>query len=79
MIREEILADREFLTGCRVRLNVVVLVEDKVVELRRTHPRWGPPHVNLIDGEKIWELVEQRSMGLLHTTFIDAALFDRFD
>jgi restriction system protein len=35
------------------------------------------PHVNLIDGERIWELVEQKGMGLRQT--IDAAWFDRFE
>lgn len=37
------------------------------------------PHVNLIDGEKIWELVERKGMGLRQTTILDAAWFDRFD
>jgi hypothetical protein len=35
--------------------------------------------VNLIDGEKIWELVERKGMGLRKTTIFDAAWFDRFD
>ena len=37
------------------------------------------PHVNLIDGEKIWELVERKGMGLRQTMVLDAAWFDRFD
>jgi restriction system protein len=37
------------------------------------------PHVNLIDGERIWALVEQKSMGLRQTTVLDTAWFDRFD
>lgn len=37
------------------------------------------PHVNLIDGEKIWDLVERKSMGLRHTVVLDSAWFDRFD
>ena len=37
------------------------------------------PHVNLIDGEKIWELVERKGLGLRHTTILDNAWFDRFD
>jgi restriction system protein len=37
------------------------------------------PHVNLIDGEKIWELVEQKGMGLRQTTILDTAWFDRFE
>jgi restriction system protein len=37
------------------------------------------PHVNLIDGEKIWELVERKGLGLRQTTVLDAAWFDRFD
>ncbi len=37
------------------------------------------PHVNLIDGEKIWELVERKGMGLRQTTILDAAWFDRFE
>jgi restriction system protein len=37
------------------------------------------PHVNLIDGEKLWELVERKGMGLRHTTIVDTAWFDRFD
>ena len=36
------------------------------------------PHVNLIDGQKIWELVEQKGIGLRHTTILDSAWFDRF-
>jgi restriction system protein len=37
------------------------------------------PHVNLVDGGRIWELVEQKSIGLRHTTVLDTAWFDRFD
>jgi restriction system protein len=37
------------------------------------------PHVNLIDGERIWQLVEQKGMGLRQTTILDHAWFDRFD
>jgi restriction system protein len=37
------------------------------------------PHVNLIDGEKIWELVERKGMGLRQTTILDTAWFERFD
>jgi restriction system protein len=37
------------------------------------------PHVNLIDGEKIWELVERKGIGLRQTTILDTAWFDRFD
>jgi restriction system protein len=37
------------------------------------------PHVNLIDGEKIWELVERKGIGLRHTTILDTEWFDRFD
>jgi len=37
------------------------------------------PHVNLVDGERIWELVERKGMGLRHTTVLDSAWFDRFD
>jgi restriction system protein len=37
------------------------------------------PHVNLIDGERIWELVEQKGIGLRQTTILDASWFDRFD
>ena len=37
------------------------------------------PHVNLIDGERIWELVERKGMGLRQTTVLDTAWFDRFD
>jgi restriction system protein len=37
------------------------------------------PHVNLVDGETIWELVERKSMGLRRTTVLDTAWFDRFD
>lgn len=37
------------------------------------------PHVNLIDGERIWELVDQKGLGLRQTTVLDAAWFDRFD
>jgi restriction system protein len=37
------------------------------------------PHVNLIDGERIWELVEQKDIGLRHTTVLDTSWFDRFD
>src|SRR4051812_7505806 len=37
------------------------------------------PHVNLVDGERIWELVERKGMGLRQTTVLDAAWFDRFD
>jgi restriction system protein len=37
------------------------------------------PHVNLIDGERIWELVEQKGMGLRQTTVLDAAWFNRFE
>jgi restriction system protein len=37
------------------------------------------PHVNLIDGERIWELVEKKGIGLRHTTILDSAWFDRFD
>jgi restriction system protein len=35
------------------------------------------PHVNLIDGERIWELVEMKGIGL--TTVVDTAWFDRFE
>jgi restriction system protein len=37
------------------------------------------PHVNLIDGEKLWELVERKGMGLRQTTILETAWFDRFD
>jgi restriction system protein len=37
------------------------------------------PHVNLIDGERIWELVEKKGIGLRRTTILDSAWFDRFD
>lgn len=37
------------------------------------------PHVNLIDGEKIWDLVERKGIGLRHTTVLDGSWFDRFD
>ena len=37
------------------------------------------PHVNLIDGERIWELVERKGLGLRQTTILDAGWFDRFD
>lgn len=37
------------------------------------------PHVNLIDGEKIWDLVERKGIGLRQTTVLDTAWFDRFD
>lgn len=37
------------------------------------------PHVNLVDGERIWELVERKGMGLRQTTVLDTAWFDRFD
>jgi restriction system protein len=37
------------------------------------------PHVNLIDGERIWELVERKGMGLRQTTILDDGWFDRFD
>ncbi len=37
------------------------------------------PHVNLIDGETIWELVARKGIGLRQTTILDAAWFDRFD
>jgi restriction system protein len=37
------------------------------------------PHVNLLDGERIRELVEQKSIGLRHTTVLETAWFDRFD
>jgi restriction system protein len=37
------------------------------------------PHVNLLDGERIWELVEKKNMGLRHLTVLDPAWFDRFD
>jgi restriction system protein len=37
------------------------------------------PHVNLIDGERIWELVEQLGMGLRQVTVLDGDWFDRFD
>jgi restriction system protein len=37
------------------------------------------PHVNLVDGERIWELVERKGMGLRHTTILDSAWFDRFE
>jgi restriction system protein len=37
------------------------------------------PHVNLVDGEAIWELVERKGMGLRQTTILEAAWFDRFD
>jgi restriction system protein len=37
------------------------------------------PHVNLIDGEKLWDLVEKMGMGLRQTTILDAGWFDRFD
>jgi restriction system protein len=37
------------------------------------------PHVNLLDGERIWQLVEQKGMGLQHTIVLDSAWFDRFD
>ena len=36
------------------------------------------PHVNLIDGERIWELVEQKGLGLRQTIVLDAGWFDRF-
>jgi hypothetical protein len=36
-------------------------------------------HLNLIDGEKIWELVERKGMGLRQTTIFDAVWFDRLD
>ena len=34
---------------------------------------------DLIDGEKIWERVERKGMGLRQTTILDGAWFDRFD
>ena len=37
------------------------------------------PRVNLVDGERIWELVERKSMGLRQTTVLDSVWFDRFD
>jgi restriction system protein len=37
------------------------------------------PHVNLVDGETIWELVERKGMGLRKTTVLDTAWFERFD
>jgi restriction system protein len=37
------------------------------------------PHVNLVDGERIWELVERKGMGLRQTTILDSAWFDRFE
>lgn len=37
------------------------------------------PHVNLVDGEKIWELVERKGLGLRQTTILDSAWFDRFE
>ncbi len=37
------------------------------------------PHVNLIDGERIWELVEQKGMGLRQIAVLDASWFDRFE
>jgi restriction system protein len=37
------------------------------------------PHVNLVDGEKIWELVERKGIGLRQTTILDTAWFDRFE
>lgn len=37
------------------------------------------PHVNLLDGERIWELVERKGMGLRHLTVLDPEWFDRFD
>jgi restriction system protein len=37
------------------------------------------PHVNLVDGEKIWELVERKGMGLRQTTVLDTSWFDRFE
>jgi restriction system protein len=37
------------------------------------------PHVNLLDGQRIWELVERKGMGLRHTIVLDGAWFDRFD
>lgn len=37
------------------------------------------PHVNLIDGEKIWELVERKGMGLRQRTILDSGWFDRFE
>ena len=37
------------------------------------------PHVNLIDGEKIWDLVQRKGLGLRQTTILDSPWFDRFD
>lgn len=37
------------------------------------------PHVNLIDGERIWELVQNQTLGLRHTVVLDPTWFDRFD
>jgi restriction system protein len=37
------------------------------------------PHVNLIDGQRIWELVEQKGLGLQRITVLDTAWFDRFE
>ncbi len=37
------------------------------------------PHVNLVDGERIWELVERKGIGLRQTTVLDTAWFDRFN
>ena len=38
-----------------------------------------PVRKHLIDGERIWDLVEGKSMGLRQTTILDTAWFDRFD
>ncbi len=37
------------------------------------------PHVNLVDGERIWELLERKGIGLRQTKVLDSAWFDRFD
>jgi restriction system protein len=37
------------------------------------------PHVNLIDGERIWDLVEKKEIGLRRTIVLDSAWFERFD
>ncbi len=37
------------------------------------------PHVNLIDGQRIWELVEAKGLGLRTKTVLDTAWFDQFD
>ena len=36
------------------------------------------PHVNLIDGERIWELVLKNRLGIRQTIVVDSASFDQF-